>query len=223
MPVSDYVKQKFDDFVGKTVLDYEDQQLEKKFDDFRYLMKEYHDGILLFELTDKMVWSKAIQDTIGLQNFYELNKTKYMWDKRVEASIYSIPNQKFVEATKKLAEKRFSKWLTPDEMLLKFIKITKNDESQKITVEDGLFNKGDNPMIDETEWIVGKISKEYEKNGKYSFVTINKIIEPTPKSIKEAKGLITADYQTFLETEWIKSLREKYSVELNNDVLHSIK
>jgi peptidyl-prolyl cis-trans isomerase SurA len=170
-----------------------------------------------------MVWSKAVQDSIGLQEFYEKNKTKYMWDTRVEASIYSVPNQSLVEGTRKLAEKRFEKWLSVDEMILKFIKLTKNDETQKIILEDGLYNKGDNQNIDEVSWTAGTIGKDFEKNGKINFVTINKIVNPVPKSLKEAKGLVTADFQSYLEGEWIKLLRTKYSVELNKEVLYSIK
>lgn len=216
------LNKKLEDFIDKKVIEYEDGKLESKYPEFRYLMNEYHDGILLFELTDKMVWTKAVQDTLGLQNFHEQNKAKYMWDKRVDASIYRCPDEKIAEGVKKIAKKRIAKGYSYDETLLKIIKVTKNDETKKVTVEDGKFLKGDNDLIDKVDWNV-QISENFNINNKVVFVAINKIIEPTPKSLKESKGLVTADYQAFLEAEWIKELRSKYNVVVNKDALSNIK
>jgi len=71
--------------------------LEEKHPDFKYLMKEYHDGILLFELTDQQVWSKAVKDTVGLQAFYDKNKNNYMWDERLDASVYTVRDPEILD------------------------------------------------------------------------------------------------------------------------------
>jgi peptidyl-prolyl cis-trans isomerase SurA len=70
------------------IIMYEEEILEDKYPAFRYLIKEYHDGILLFELTDKTVWSKAITDTVGLEKFYSENKNNYMWGYRYDLKRY---------------------------------------------------------------------------------------------------------------------------------------
>ncbi|OFX60129.1 MAG: hypothetical protein A2046_10705 [Bacteroidetes bacterium GWA2_30_7] len=220
--LNELINSKLDEFIDKSILDYEDSQLEKKYPEFRFLMNEYHDGILLFELTDKMVWSKAVQDSVGLEKFHEAVKDKYMWDKRVNASIYTCPNEKIAEGIRKIAEKRITNGNTYDETVLKFIKVTKNDESLKVLLEDGVFLKGDNVTVDNTNWNLG-LSPNYNIKDKVVFVAINKIIEPTPKLLKEAKGLVTADYQSYLEIEWIKTLRAKYSVKVNKELLYTIK
>ena len=80
-------------FVTETLLGYEESKLDTKYIDFSNLMKEYRDGILLFDLTDQMVWSKAVKDTAGLKEFQEKNKNNYMWSQRVDAVIYTFANE----------------------------------------------------------------------------------------------------------------------------------
>ena len=77
------------DWVNKTCLDYEDSKLEEKHPDFKLLMKEYHDGIMLFDLMDQKVWSKAIDDTLGLLNYYNLTKENYQWEERAFTTVYT--------------------------------------------------------------------------------------------------------------------------------------
>ena len=71
--------------------------------DFRNLMGEYRDGILLFELTDKKVWSKAVKDT-GVETFYEKNKNNYMWADRLDATVYTCANAEVAKEVKKANE-----------------------------------------------------------------------------------------------------------------------
>ena len=89
MDITAYINYKYDEFVETKVIGYEEDQLVNKYPDYRYLLQEYHDGILLFDLTDQVVWSKAIQDTTGLLAFYEVNKNNYSWDKRIDATLFT--------------------------------------------------------------------------------------------------------------------------------------
>lgn len=224
IPVNDYVNKKFSDFIDKTIIDLEESRLDIKYPEFRYLMNEYHDGILLFELTDKKVWTKAIQDTVGLEQYYEKNKNNYLWGQRVNASIYTCPkNPKIVDAVRKLADKRIKKNWTAEEMTAEINKITNNADSLKVTIEDNKYSKGDNNFVDAVKWDPGIKADSTLKDGKIVFVYINSLVEPTPKSLSEAKGLVTADYQSALEKEWIATLRAKYKVTVNQDVLSKIK
>ncbi len=85
----------YSEFVNESCLAYEESKLDSLYPDFRNLMQEYRDGILLFELTDKKVWSKAVKDTVGLKEFYETNKKNYMWGDRLEATIYTCANARY--------------------------------------------------------------------------------------------------------------------------------
>jgi len=212
------VDQKFEDFVNDACIQFEDANLENKHADFRALMNEYRDGILLFELMDQKVWSRALKDTAGLEEFYESHKNDYMWGERADASIYTCANETIAKKARKLAAKKVKKSLD-DQVILD--KLNKNSQFD-LKIESGKFLKGDNEMVDKTNWEPG-LSENQKVDGKIVFVGINKKLAPEPKSLQEARGLITADYQNFLEEEWIKELRGKYKVKVNREVLAQIK
>jgi len=221
--IESYVNKVFNDFVELTILNYEEAQLENKYPDFKFLMNEYHDGILLFDLTDKMVWTKAVQDSIGLSSFYEKNKANYMWEKRVDATIFQYNNDKSKEAAMKLFSQKEQKAYT-DEALVKLA--NKKDTAALKLVEHKIYANGDNKDIDNLIFNTDNINKKaiaipYTTDKR--IVYINKTLAPEPKALLEAKGLVTADYQSFLESEWIKELRNKYKVTVNESVLKAIK
>ncbi|WP_426493114.1 peptidylprolyl isomerase [Hymenobacter sp. 102] len=82
-------QQLYDQYVEQSLVDYEKANLETKYEDYRMLVKEYRDGILLFQLMDEKVWSKAVEDTVGLQKFFQENQAKYQWEPRVQATVIS--------------------------------------------------------------------------------------------------------------------------------------
>ncbi|MCC9137218.1 peptidylprolyl isomerase [Pontibacter silvestris] len=95
-------------YVDKSLIEYEKENLENKYTDYRMLVKEYHDGILLFQLMDEKVWSKAIEDSTGLQAFFEQNKENYKWGPRVQATVVSAANKELLEkAQAELANRRY--------------------------------------------------------------------------------------------------------------------
>ncbi|HEY4650090.1 MAG TPA: peptidylprolyl isomerase [Pontibacter sp.] len=98
----------YDNFVNKSLLDYERANLENKYTDFRMLVREYHDGILLFQLMDEHVWSKAVEDTVGLKAYFEANKEKYKWGERVDAIVISAANKDLLKkAQEQLSARRY--------------------------------------------------------------------------------------------------------------------
>ncbi len=213
-------KQLYKEWENNEILAYEDVRLEKKYPAFAQLLQEYHDGILLFDLTDKMVWSKAIKDTTGLKEFYEKNKTNYMWGNRAEVYLITYESDKCKDQFIKAIENN-KKQLTVEEIVnninKKAICLTKKDVR--------LFSKGDSPEVDRIAF-----NSDASKNQKYSVNTekksifyVNKMLPPQPKELSEAKGIITADYQSYLEKQWIDELRKKYEVKVNEDVLKLIK
>jgi len=202
----------YNQFVDETCLAYEESQLEVKYPEFKALMQEYRDGILLFDLTDKKVWSKAVKDSAGLVAYYEKNKTKYMWDRRCDAIIYTCANADVASKTRKLLKK--------GKPMVEVLTEMNKDSQLNLNTKDGKFLKGENEIIDSITWQKG-LSADMNKNNSVVFVDVINIIEPTPKSLDEAKGIITADYQNYLEKEWIASLRAKYPVTVNEDVLNS--
>ncbi|MFN8167135.1 MAG: peptidylprolyl isomerase, partial [Bacteroidia bacterium] len=201
------------DWVNESAVAYEESKLDSLYPDFRNLMQEYRDGILLFELTDKKVWSKAVKDTTGLRDFYEKNKTNYMWPDRLDATIYTCASTDISKQVRKLM-----KSIDDDDTLMARV----NKTSQlNLQVKSGKFIKGDNEIIDKITWKVG-ITGDIPKDNQIAFVKVKRLISSGPKSLEEAKGLITADYQNQLEKEWIESLRTKYPVVVYQEVVDSI-
>lgn len=203
----------YDNFVNESCTAYEESQLDKKYPEFKALMQEYRDGILLFDLTDKMVWSKAVKDSTGLQAFYDKNKNNYMWGERIDAVVYTCANADIAAKVRKMLKKGKSDNDISGEI---------NKESTlNLTIKSGKFSKGDNEFADEVAWNVG-ISNDINKNNQITFVRIKEKMDPTPKSLDEARGLVTADYQAHLEKTWIEELRVKYPVQVNQETLSTV-
>ncbi|MDF2448282.1 MAG: hypothetical protein K0R26_786 [Bacteroidota bacterium] len=218
-PKTDYamfLNQSYKEFVDETLINYEDSNLESKYPEFRNLLKEYRDGILLFDLTDQKVWSKAVKDTAGLRAFYEQNKNNYLWDERADVTLYKCANEKIAKDVRGMLKKNKSE---------KEITETVNKTSQlNVTVENITYLKGENKDVD-ANWKQGVVSIDIKdtKENKVTVMVVNKVMGKTPKTIAEAKGMITADYQNHLEKEWLAYLKNKYTVKVNDDVLNTIK
>ena len=213
----------YDQIVDKKIFDYEKSRLEEKYPEFKHLLQEYHDGILLFNLSDELVWSKAIKDTVGLETFYNNNKQNYLWAERVEATTYTFNKNDYLDALTSMAIKVGKKSKDPQKALSKFIsKYAEKDSSFTINVSKAKFIKGANVLIDSLGWEPGiKMVVEKTEN-EFELVYVNQKVDPEPKLLNEARGHITADYQTYLEKEWVKELHEKYAIEINQEVFEKL-
>ncbi len=200
-------------FSDEKALEYEESMLEIKYEDFRNLMQEYHDGILLFDLTDKMVWSKAVTDTAGLEKFHEANKSKYLWKDRLKVYTYSCLNEKAKAEAMKMA----SAGKSIDEIKTKLNKKIVGT----IVVSDQKTEKGESPAIDKL-WDKKGVIDVPNENGAFKFQFVEGVVAPEPKTLKEARGIATSDYQNYLEKEWIKSLHDKYPVIVNEETVKTL-
>ncbi len=217
--LSTLLKTQWEGFVDASLITFEDEVLDAKYPEFRALMQEYHDGILLFDLMDQKVWTKAVKDSAGLSEFYEANKNDFMWGERVDASVYICEDAAIAKKTMKLAKKRLKKGYT-DLYILDEV----NDESSlSLSVRSGIYSKGDDEYIDRAEFEPGIYELPAgESDTKKVIVQVYKKMQPQPKSLNEARGLVTSAYQNHLESNWIAELREKYSFTVDQEVFKSI-
>ena len=216
----------YHEYVNNLCIKLKDSQLEDQYPEFRLLMNEYRDGILLFNLTDERVWSKAVKDTLGLKKFYKTTGDKYMWDERLEAHIIILndPSQ----------EKEIRQMITRAIGRKKSLTEAGLDTLDKVIIEWGLYARGANSFIDKIEWKEGQslAAPLTDFNNLYDgrshnentiiFAIVYDIRGPEHKTLDEARGLITSDYQNYLEEEWITLLKEKYPVTINEEVLEDI-
>ena len=210
----------YDGFVNESILEYEESRLEEKYDDFKFLMKEYHDGIILFELTDKLIWSKAVQDSTGLENFHKKSAGNYMHPKRIRAVIFSTSTDNDKKSLIKLLSKQKRKSFNPEEITKK---INENKKNSVSVIYNQKFEKTDNTMIDlifdEKLAIENKIAVVSDSK---NVIYVTEIIPPQPKELNTIRGVVISDYQDYLEKEWIKQLRKKYKTKVDKDILYSL-
>ncbi|MBQ0074418.1 MAG: peptidylprolyl isomerase [Prevotella sp.] len=186
-------------------------------ENMKYLIKEYHDGLLLYEVCNREVWEKASKDTEGQEKFFKANKKKYAWDEpRFKGIAYHTRDIKDIDAViKSVKGKKFSEWV-------KILRTTFNNDSVlRIRVEKGVFKKGDNGLVDKNEFKIAD-AKVKEIKDFPNTATFGKIIK-APEEMTDVKAMVVADYQDVLEKEWLKKLAERYPVKINEEVLATVK
>lgn len=202
------------DFVSSNLNSYYDENLENEFSEFRYVMDEYKEGLLLFDLMEKEIWQRASTDTLGLEAFYQKNKDKYQWNKRIDAVVASSVKQDFVEQTKKYFEQGKS---------VDFIKKELNkDAIVNIMIDEGYYEEGSSGLPKEYTLEKG-VSKVY-KQGDYYYVILGKDIVPSSqKTLDEARGRVVSDYQIYLEENWLDALKKEFTYKVDNKTFNKVK
>jgi peptidyl-prolyl cis-trans isomerase SurA len=202
----------FKKFSDEEALKYEEGQLEAKYPDFKNLMQEYHDGILLFDLTDKKVWTKAVNDTTGQEVYLKANQSKYMWKERVKVYTYTCLDAK----VKKEALKMATSGKTAEEIKAKLNKKI----TGSVIISENKYEQTDSQG--EKFWGKKGVVDAPVENNTQKFFVVEGIVAPEPKALKDARGIVTSDYQGYLEKEWIKELKAKYPVTVNQPVVNSL-
>tara|TARA_B110000027_G_scaffold38510_1_gene42502 strand:- start:327 stop:2270 length:1944 start_codon:yes stop_codon:yes gene_type:complete len=209
------IKQQFEKFINQKIIDFEKTQLEAKHPDFKALMKEYRDGILLFEISDQKIWTKAIKDTAGLKEFYALNKATWIWPNRVNGTLFTSESKKTLKKVSSLKTK----------------KLLSNDSIMSILNKDNLFNlKYENKIIDDFSkynLTFDQLNKGY--NGPFNYeeklvlIYVEEKLPQRNKELKEAEGIIVSAYQNYLEDQWLTRLKKNHTITINHNTLYSIK
>ena len=196
---------------------YADAHLEEKHADLRNLVKEYHDGILLFDVSLREVWDKASQDTEGLAAFFKANKKNYVWEEpRFKGHMIYAKNETAAKVAKQIV-----KTAHPDSVMSYLNQRVNVDSVMYVRVERGIWTKGKNAAVD----LLGfKIKDtEYVPNEEFPIViAVGKTIK-APQVYTDERGKVVTDYQDYLEKSWVKSLREKYPVVINQEALETLK
>ena len=216
--IQSYVDELYTTYTREAVIAYEESILADKYPDFRYIYEEYHDGILLFDIMDQKVWSKAVSDTVGLTAFHESHKKDYMWGQRYEAMIITLTENADLPGIKKAKKKIIKGRLDQDALNAAYCA---NDTVPCVSIENILVEAGVNEQVDDLGGIPGTAAMA-NSDGSNTFVILKKVRDPEPKELDEARGQITSDYQNYLEQAWIEELKAKYPVEVDRSLLSEI-
>lgn len=196
------------------VVDNRAAEMEAKDSNLKNLIREYHDGLLLYEISNRTVWDKAGKDEEGLARYFRKNKKKFRWEQpRFKGIAYHVQNAADVENVKNAIKNvPFSQWA--DTLRKQF-----NDSVVRIQVVKGIFKKGDNALIDK---VIFKKDTTVAAMPKYPIPATYGTLLKQPKSYEDVRDLVVADYQDYLEKEWVAVLRKKYSVTVNKEVLATV-
>ncbi len=214
-PIDEAVAEMYELYIDEKTVAYEEANLEKKYPDFRSLMREYSEGVLLFEVTKENVWDKASSDTIGLNSFFDQHKANYQWKDRAEVSEYAINSldKNILKQINKKAEK-----MSPEEVK----KSIEEEYGKTVYLKTAVYEKGANQLAG-LKWKEGHNDVILDKVKTESVVRrINRLIPAGPKTLKESRGYVISDYQDVLEKEWVNSLKAEFPVKINEDVLSSL-
>lgn len=202
------------------LIKYEDSLLESKYPEFRYLVNEFYNGILLFEISDSLIWSRSVSDTAGLRDYYETRKNEFITPAQADGIIYTID--------KKLGKRRTVR-------LIRTIRKNDNDEEgmdmimrEAISGSDtllkvlrGSWESGSDNVLDSFKWTRGY---HQANNSDYSYlVYFSQVREPGYPPFEEIKDKLSGDYMKILEDNWIAQLRASYPVIVDMEVFDRLK
>lgn len=193
----------------------EDSLLETKYPEFGNLMTEYYDGLLFFEVSSREVWNKAQEDEAGLTKFFKKNKKKYKFETpRYRGAVIYANNPQDVERAKQLFTN------APQEEYRQIMKDNFYVDSVfTIRIEMGIFSIGDNAWIDKI--VFGQGDGGAMKRG-FTIVDVAGTLLKKPQTYNDVKGHVINDYQKYIEERWLKTLRKKYKVEVDDEVLKTV-
>ncbi|WP_299527001.1 peptidylprolyl isomerase [Winogradskyella sp.] len=211
---SNVVDREYQKFFEKSILQYREDNLELENEDFANILKEYRDGLLLFDLMEKEVWNKASKDTTGLEKYYQKNKSKYQWNDRVDVVMASTADKSVAEKVLKMMRKGKSE----EEIVTAF----NTDSKKNIIFTKGVFDLNDDKLPSGLSFQKG-VDKIYEHNDAFHVIDVIDVLPSGDKTLKEARGNVINDYQTQIETDWMDNLYGRFDIVVNEKALNAVK
>jgi peptidyl-prolyl cis-trans isomerase SurA len=198
------------------ILDEKTEEFCAKDDELKYLVQEYHDGLLLFEECNSRIWEPAAKDTLALASYFKQNKKQYAWNEpHYSGMVYYCKNAADVKAVQKLVKK------LPQDKWMGAIRETFNKDSVMVRVERRLFKKGENANVDllalKVKGTELKPIKDFPNVGVFG-----KVLKKGPAEWTDVSNQVVSDYQRFKEDEFVAKLRKRYTVEIDKDVLKTV-
>ena len=214
-PIAKLIDKLYQSYVDQELAQYYDDNLENEFPEFSAVMDEYRDGLLLFDLMEKEIWTKSKTDTLGLKSFYDKNLKNYNWKNRLDVTILSSTKLDVIKKAEKLLKQDKTADIIKEKLNLK-------DGVVNVMSKVGVFEEGSEVLPKNLKFETG--ISEIIKDGEYYFVTkVNKTLPAGSKTLEECKGKVINDYQQYLEENWVKDLKNEFKVEVNQEVFEKVK
>ncbi|HYG20026.1 MAG TPA: peptidylprolyl isomerase [Ohtaekwangia sp.] len=201
LPPGKYLDQLYNDYVGQCILEKQEASILRENPEYSFLLKEYYEGILLFEIMEDEVWNKASEDSVGQVRYYASHQRDYQAGERAKVTLFSSSNEEDLANLAPVVR-------SGDEQ-----KISQFATARRIRTESGYYKKDDKAIFGKIPWVEGVHSGE--NNGMYYLAWLKNILAPGPMSFEEARAGVISDYQNEVEKNWIVLLKKKYPVKVN--------
>ncbi|WP_040279891.1 peptidylprolyl isomerase [Psychroserpens damuponensis] len=208
------LNKEYEDFFEQQVLKYRADNLEFENEDFAFVLKEYRDGLLLFDLMEKEVWNAAVKDSVGLQKFYDAHTSNYKWRNRVDAIILTSASKETIEKV----QSELKKDISVDTIL----ETINKENNRNVISTTNIFEEGNQALPKDFNFKKG-VSQIYMHNDSYHVVLVKELMPATSKTLEEARGKVVSDYQNHIEENWVASLHKRFKVSINSKVLKRVK
>ncbi|EDP69960.1 possible peptidyl-prolyl cis-trans isomerase [Flavobacteriales bacterium ALC-1] len=208
------INKEYNSFFEKSIFQFREDNLELENKDFANILKEYRDGLLLFDLMEKEIWNKASKDSVGIEAYYSKNKSKYQWKDRVEVVMASSADESHMKSVLKMMKKGKS-----EEAINKALN---TDAKQNVIFTKSTYAIDDDKLPTEFKAKKG-LSKIYKHNEAFHVIDVKALLPAGNKTLEEAKGNVINDYQSEIEASWIKDLYKRFKVEINKKALKAVK
>ena len=202
----------YERFVSEVLAKTEEEDLEANNKEYKMLLKEYRDGILLFSLMNQEVWQKGISDSLGQVEFYRKNISNYQWKNRVDAYVVRVIDQTKIELARKALQ---NSGFNPS-VIQNFESNFKSNAPLAFTTESGTFEYQDHPVLSKAN--VDLPYQELVVDGNTYLVNLGQKTPSGPRKFEESRGLVIRDYQEYLENSLTQKLKGKYPIQVNNTV-----
>ncbi len=204
----------FDEFETKSLKEYFRANLEKQNEEYATIINEYRDGLLIFEVMSDNVWTKAKNDTLGMESFFNARRGDYQWKERAKIESFATSDESMLKEVTRL----WKEGKTSEEIK----KELNSGGKVNVILTEGTFEDGDKELPAGFEFKTG-ISNTYSVNNSAMIVRVLEVMPAGPKELEDVKGRVLSDYQNHLENEWMKTLRDKYEVSINKKTLKRLK
>jgi peptidyl-prolyl cis-trans isomerase SurA len=183
----------------------------------QFLQQEYHDGLLVYELTNREVWQRAKADEAGLRAWFDTHKKAYVSEgPHYRGLAYYTKTKADMKAVKKYLKR------LPFEQWAEALRSTFNSNgAERVKMEVGVFKPGDNATIDRQVFKRRDVTVQADVEFPFEAV-YGKKLKKYPESYNDVRAQVVADYQQKLETEWVASLRSRYPVQINQELLKTV-
>ncbi|KAB1067179.1 peptidylprolyl isomerase [Tamlana haliotis] len=212
--IASLVDEKYQAFLKKTLIAYQEENLETENSEYASVLHEYRDGLLLFELMENTIWNTAETDSVAIKNYYDAHKGDYFFDERIDAVIAASPNKKTLKKVSKLLKKNQGLDVIKSEV--------NSNETVDVIFTEGILEADHQGLPNDFEFETG-VSKIFKHNESYVVVQVKEVFPKKQKTFEEARGQVVSDYQSSKEEKWIDELAAKYTVTVDEEVFKKVK